>query len=160
VLQKALEAELTEHLGYEKHDNAGDNSGDSRNGHSEKTVLPENQEAVIQVPRDRKGTFEPETVPKHEKRVPLFNDQILSMYSFGMTNRDIKSHLERVYNVEMSPELISRVTDAVLEDVREWQSRPVEKSYAIVYLDALRVNSRQDGKSLPKERVCGPGGQF
>jgi transposase-like protein len=85
---------MTEHLGYEKHDNGGGRSGDSRNGYSEKTVLTENQEAVIQVPRDRNGTFEPELVPKYQKRVPLFNDQIISMYSFGMTNRDIKSHLE------------------------------------------------------------------
>jgi transposase-like protein len=142
VLQKAPEAELTEHPGYEKHARAGDRSGDSRNGHSEKTVFPENQEAVIQVPRDRAGTFEPEIVPKHQKRLPLFNDRIISMYSFGMTNRDTKSHLEQVYNVEVSPELISRVTDAVFEDVREWQGRRLEKSYAIVYLDALRVNSR------------------
>jgi transposase-like protein len=160
VLQKALEAELTEHLGYEKNDSAGDNSGDSRNGHSEKTVLLENQEAVIQVPRDRNGTFEPEILPKHHKRVPLFNDQIISMYSFGMTNRDIKSHLERVYNVEVSPELISRVTDAVAEDVREWQSRPLERSYAIVYLDALRVNSRQDGKSCQKSVYVALGVNF
>jgi transposase-like protein len=144
---------MTGHLGYEKHDNAGDNSGNSRNGYSEKTVLTENQEAVIQVPRDRQGTFEPEIQPKYQKRVPLFNDQIISMYSFGMTNRDIKSHLEQVYNVEVSPELIRRVTDAVMEDVRERQSRVLEKSYAIVYLDALRVNSRQDGKSCQK-RAC------
>jgi transposase-like protein len=150
VLQKALEAELTGHPGYEKHDSAGDNSGDSRNGHSEKTVLLENQEAVIQVPRDRNGTFEPEILPKHQKRVPLFNDQIISMYSFGMTNRDIKSRLERVYNAEVPPELISRVAGAAAEDVREWQSRPLERSCAIVYLDALRVNSRQDGKSCQK----------
>jgi transposase-like protein len=102
---------MTEHLGYEKHDNAGDHHGDSRNGYSEKTVCLENQEAVIQVPQDRNGTFEPELVPKYQKRVPLFNDQIISMYSFGMTNRDIKSHLEQVYNVEVSPDLISRVTD-------------------------------------------------
>jgi transposase-like protein len=88
--------------------------------------LLENQVAVIQVPRDRNGTFGPEILPKHQKRVPLFNDQIISMYSFGMTNRDIKSRLERVYNVEVSPELISRVTGAVAEDVREWQSRPLE----------------------------------
>jgi transposase-like protein len=128
LLQKALEADMTEHLGYEKHDNGGDQSGDSRNGYSEKTVLTENQEAVIRVPRDRNGTFEPEIVPKYQKRVPLFNDQIISMYSFGMTNRDIKSHLEQIYNVEVSSELISLVTDAVLEDVREWQSRALEKA--------------------------------
>jgi transposase-like protein len=150
LLQKALEAEMTEHLGYEKNSNAGDNSGNSRNGHTEKTVLLENQSATIEVPRDRNGTFEPIIVPKHEKRLPLFNDQIISMYSFGMTDRDIKSHLEKIYNVEVSPDLVSRVTNAVLEDVREWQSRPLEKSYAIVYLDALRVKGKTDGKSCHK----------
>jgi transposase-like protein len=82
------------------------------------------------------------------------------MYSFGMTNRDIKSHLEQVYNVEVSPKLISRVTDAVMEDVREWRSRALEKSYAIVYLNALRVNGPTGREKLPKERVCGPWGQF
>ncbi|GHT81616.1 hypothetical protein FACS1894130_13330 [Spirochaetia bacterium] len=91
LLSKILEAELDGHLGYTKHSSAGDNSGDSRNGYSEKTVLTENQSAVIQVPRDRKGTFEPQIIPKYEKRLPLFNDQIISMYSFGMTARDIKS---------------------------------------------------------------------
>jgi len=117
ILQRALEAEMTEHLGYEKNSNAGDNSGNSRNGHTEKTVLLENQSATIEVPRDRNGTFEPIIVPKHEKRVPLFNDQIISMYSFGMSDRDIKKHLEQIYNVEVSPDLISRVTNSVLEEV-------------------------------------------
>jgi len=150
ILQKALEAEMTEHLGYEKNSNAGDNSGNSRNGHTEKTVLLENQSTTVEVPRDRNSTFEPIIVPKHEKRLPLFNDQIISMYSFGMTDRDIKSHLEKIYNVEVSPDLISRVTNAVLEDVREWQNRPLEKSYAIMYLDALRVKGKTDGKSCQK----------
>jgi len=150
ILQKALDAEMTEHLGYEKNSNAGDNSGNSRNGHTEKTVLLENQSTTIEVPRDRNSTFEPIIIPKHEKRLPLFNDQIISMYSFGMTDRDIKSHLENIYNVEVSPDLISRVTSAVLEDVREWQNRPLEKSYAIVYLDALRVKGKTDGKSCQK----------
>jgi len=150
ILQRALEAEMTEHLGYEKHSNAGDNSGNSRNGHTEKTVLLENQSATIEIPRDRNGTFEPIIVPKHEKRLPLFNDQIISMYSFGMTDRDIKKHLEKIYNVEVSPDLISRVTNAVLEEVREWQSRPLEKAYTIVYLDAIRVRGKEDGKSCLK----------
>ena len=150
ILQKALEAEMTEHLGYVKNSNDGDNSGNSRNGHTEKTVLLENQSATIEVPRDRNGTFEPVIVPKHEKRVPLFNDQIISMYSFGMSDKDIKSHLEKIYNVDVSPDLISRVTNAVLDDVREWQNRPLEKSYPILYLDALRVRGREDGKSCMK----------
>jgi transposase-like protein len=160
LLQKALEAEMTVHLGYEKNSNAGDHSGDSRNGYSEKRVLTENQETAVNIPRDRNGTFEPAILPKYQKRVPLFNDQIISMYSFGMTNRDIKSHLEQVYHVEVSPELISRVTDAVMEDVKEWQSRALEKSYAIVYLEALRVNSRQDGKSCQKSVYVALGVNF
>jgi transposase-like protein len=150
ILQRALEAEMTEHLGYEKDSNTGDNSGNSRNGHTEKTVLLENQSTTIEVPRDRNGKFEPVIIPKHEKRVPLFNDQIISMYSFGMSDRDIKKHLEKIYNVDVSPDLISRVTNSVLEEVREWQNRPLEKSYAIVYLDALRVKGREDGKSCMK----------
>jgi len=139
---------MTEHPGYEKNSSAGDNSGNSRNGHTEKTVLLENQETTIEVPRDRNSTFEPIIIPKHEKRSPLFNDQIISMYSFGMSDRDIKTHLEKIYNVDVSPDLISRVTNAVLEEVREWQNRPLDKSYAIVYLDALRVKSREDGSDL------------
>ena len=133
---------MTEHPGYEKNSNAGDSSGNSRNGHTEKTVLLENHSATVEVPRDRNGTFEPVTVPKHEKRVPLFNGQIISMYSFGMTGRGIKAHLQNIYNVEVPPELISRVTHSVLEEVREWQNRPLEASYAIVYLDALRIKGR------------------
>jgi len=150
VLQRAMEAEMAEHLGYEKYSSEGNNSGDSRNGHTEKKVLTENQEVAIQIPRDRNGTFEPQIIQKYQKRVPIFNDQVISMYSFGMSNRDIKSHLEKIYNVEVSPELISRVTDAVMEEVKEWQSRRLDKSYPILYLDALRVKSKQDGKSCTK----------
>ena len=160
ILQRALDAEMTEHLGYEKNSNDGDNSGNSRNGHSEKTVLLENQEATIEVPRDRNGTFEPVIVPKHQKRLPLFNDQIISLYARGMTDRKIQEHLEEIYNVEVSPDLISRVTNAVLEEVREWQNRPLEKSYAIVYLDAIRVRGREDGKSCMKSVYVALGVNF
>jgi len=160
ILQRALEVEMTEHLGYEKHSNAGDNSGNSRNGHTEKTVLLENQSAVIEVPRDRDGSFEPVIVPKHEKRVSLFNNQIISMYARGMSDREIQGHLEEVYNIEVSPDLISRVTHAVLDEVREWQNRPLEKSYAIVYLDALRVKGREDGKSCLKSVYTALGVNF
>ena len=160
ILQKALEAEMTEHLGYVKNSNAGDNSGNSRNGHTEKTVLLENQSATIDVPRDRNGTFEPIIIPKHEKRIPLFNDQIISMYARGMSDREIKGHLEEIYSIEVSPDLISRVTNAVLDEVHEWQSRPLEKSYAIVYLDALRVRGREDGKSCLKSVYMALGVNF
>ena len=160
ILHRALDAEMTEHLGYEKNSSDGDNSGNSRNGHTEKTVLLENQEATIEVPRDRNGTFEPVIVPKRQKRLPLFNDQIISMYARGMTDRKIKDHLEEIYNVEVSPDLISRVTNAVLEEVREWQNRPLEKSFAIVYLDALRVKGREDGKSCMKSVYMALGVNF
>lgn len=148
---RALEAEMDEHLGYKKNDNAGDNSGNSRNGYtSKKVVMEDNNTAEIQVPRDRNSTFEPVIIPKHEKRAPLFNNQIISMYSFGMSTRDIQRHLRQVYGVEVSAETVSNITESVLADVREWQSRPLEKSYPIVFLDALRVNSRQDGKNINK----------
>ena len=160
ILQRALEAEMTEHLGYEKNSNAGDNSGNSRNGYTEKTILLENQRATIEIPRDRNGSFEPIIVPKHERRVPIFNDQIISMYAFGMSNRDIKSHIEQIYNVEVSADLISRVTDSVIDEVREWQNRPLDKSYAIVYLDALRVRGREDGKSTLKSVYIALGVNF
>ena len=160
ILQRALDAEMTGHLGYEKNSSDGDNSGNSRNGHTEKTVLLENQEATIEVPRDRNSTFEPVIVPKHQKRLPLFNDQIISMYARGMTDRKIKDHLEEIYNVEVSPDLISRVTNAVLEEVREWQNRPLEKSYTIVYLDALRIKGREDGKSRMKSVYTALGVNF
>ena len=148
---KALDAEMDEHLGYKKNDNAGDNSGNSRNGYTTKTVITDDNDTIeVQVPRDRNSTFEPVIIPKHEKRTPLFNDQIISMYSFGMSTRDIQRHLQQVYGVEVSPETISNITESVMSDVREWQNRPIEKSYPILFLDALRVNSRQDGKNINK----------
>ena len=148
---KALDAEMDEHLGYKKNDNAGDNSGNSRNGYTTKTVITDDNDTIeVQVPRDRNSTFEPVIIPKHEKRTPLFNDQIISMYSFGMSTRDIQRHLQQVYGVEVSPETISNITESVMADVREWQTRPLEKSYPILFLDALRVNSRQDGKNVNK----------
>ncbi|MDR1306316.1 MAG: IS256 family transposase [Treponema sp.] len=160
LLQRVLEAEMDGHLGYQKHGNSGDNSGDSRNGYSEKTVLTGNQEMTVPIPRDRNGTFEPQILPKYQKRVPLFNDQVISMYSFGMTDRDIRSHIKKIYNADVSPELISNITDAVLEEVKEWQNRPLESSYAIVYLDALRVKSRQEGKSRVKSVYAALGVNF
>lgn len=148
---KALDAEMDEHLGYKKNDNAGDNSGNSRNGYTTKTVINDDNDRIeVKVPRDRNSTFEPVIIPKHEKRTPLFNDQIISMYSFGMSTRDIQRHLQQVYGVTVSPETISNITESVMADVREWQNRPLEKSYPILFLDALRVNSRQDGKNVNK----------
>ena len=145
VLERALGTELTEHLGYEKHDSAGYGSGNSRNGTTEKTLKGKNGEITIEVPRDRNGTFEPQIVKKHQTRFDGFDDKILSMYARGMTTRDIQGHLQEIYGVEVSPTLISNVTDAVAEEVKAWQSRPLEAVYPILYLDALHVKMRDAG---------------
>jgi transposase-like protein len=160
LLQRVLETEMDGHLGYGKHDNAGDNSGDSRNGYSGKTVLAENQELTVAVPGDRNGTFEPQIIPKYQKRVPLFNDQVISMYAFGMITRNIQEHIKKICDIDISPESISRITDAMMEEVREWQSRPLESSYVILYLDALRVKTKQDGKSCVKSVYVALGVNF
>ena len=145
LLERALGAELSDHLGYEKGDPAGRGSGNSRNGHSGKTVLTEDGAVELAVPRDRNGSFEPAIVPKGERRLDGFDDRILSLYARGMTVREIQGHLQEIYRVEVSPDLISRVTDAVLEEVREWQNRPLDGVYPVVFFDALRVKIRDEG---------------
>ncbi|MFA7118662.1 MAG: IS256 family transposase [Sphaerochaetaceae bacterium] len=150
ILNKALEAEMDNHLGYQKHSSLGDLSGNNRNGYSTKKVLTQDQEAEISIPRDRNGSFKPAIVPKYEKRLPIFNEQIIALYSSGMTVRDIQAHLQEIYGVEVSPELVSRVTDSLLVEVREWRNRPLCSVYPVVYLDALRVNSRESGKNQNK----------
>ena len=150
ILNKALEAEMDNHLGYEKHSSLGDLTGNNRNGYSNKKVLTRDQGVELTIPRDRNGEFVPVIVPKHEKRLPIFNEQIIALYSSGMTVRDIQAHLQDIYGVEVSPELVSRVTDSILTEVREWRSRPLSPIYPIVYLDALRVNSRESGKNQNK----------
>ena len=122
LLNKALEAEMDHHLGYKKNSAEGNNTGNSRNGHTAKKVLTRDQEVEIEVPRDRNGEFDPVIVPKYSKRIELFNDQIISLYARGMTARDIVKHLKEIYNVDVSPALISEVTNAVMDDVNEWQT--------------------------------------
>ena len=146
VLERAMNAELTHHLGYEKHDPAGHHSGNSRNGTSGKKVKGEFGELKIEVPRDRASTFEPQILPKHQARFTGFDDKIISLYARGMTTREIESHLKEIYGVEVSPTLISQVTDAVSEEVKRWQSRALEPIYGIVYLDALYVKMRYEGR--------------
>jgi putative transposase len=146
VLERAMNAELTHHLGYEKHDPAGHNSGNSRNGASSKTIKGDFGEIGIEVPRDRGATFEPQILPKHQTRFTGFDDKIVSMYARGMTTREIQAHLEEIYGVEVSATLISNVTDAVCEEVKAWQTRPLEALYPIVYLDALYVKMRHEGR--------------
>jgi putative transposase len=145
LIERALGAELTDHLGYEKGDPKGRGSGNSRNGVSAKTVLSEDGEIDIAVPRDRSGTFEPKLIAKGQTRFDGFDDKIISLYARGMTVREIQGHLKELYGVEVSPDLVSRVTDAVLEEVREWQNRPLDPVYAIVFFDALFVKMRDEG---------------
>jgi putative transposase len=146
LMERALEAELTHHLGYEKHDPAGYNSGNSRNGNSSKKVTGEFGEITVETPRDRNSTFEPQILKKHQTRFDGFDSKILSMYARGMTTREIQGHLQEMYGVEVSPTLISDVTDAVSEEVKAWQGRPLEELYAILYLDALYVKMRHEGR--------------
>jgi len=146
VVERAMQGEMAEQLGYEKHDPEGNNSGNSRNGVTRKTLKGDFGEVEIETPRDRNGEFEPRMVKKNQTRWVGFDDKILSMYSRGMSVRDIQGHLEEMYQVEVSPSLISDVTDGVMEQARAWQSRPLEAFYAIVFLDALYVKMRHEGR--------------
>jgi putative transposase len=145
VLERAMQAEMTEHLGYGKHDQAGNNSGNSRNGTTPKILKGDFGELPLETPRDRNGTFEPKIVSKGQTRFTGFDDKIISMYSRGMTTREIEAHLKEIYGIEVSPTLISNVTEAVMEEVKAWQSRPLNEVYPIVYMDALRVKVRDGG---------------
>lgn len=146
LIEKALGAELTDHLGYEKYDAKGRNSGNSRNGSKRKTVIGKQGTIEIEVPQDRNAEFEPQIIKKNQKRFDGFDDKVISMYSRGMTTREIQAHLEEIYGVEVSPALISEVTNAVMDEVRAWQTRPLDAVYPIVYLDAIQVKVRSEGK--------------
>ena len=145
LVERAMDAELTEHLGYELGQAPPGGVGNARNGITEKTVHTEHGSVRIEQPRDRAGSFSPQIVPKHERRFAGFDEKIIAMYARGMSVRDIQAHLRELYGVEVGHDLISRVTDAVLEDVREWQSRPLEDVYPILFLDALIVKVRDGG---------------
>jgi putative transposase len=145
VLERALGAELTAHLGYEPRERAGHNSGNSRNGTISKNVQTGIGPVGLQVPRDRNGSFEPLLVPKRSGRISGgLDDMIISLYAHGMSVRDILHHLEQVYGTQLSAETVSRITDAVLEEVRAWQSRPLDQAYAVVFLDAIMVKVRDN----------------
>lgn len=145
VLERALDQEMTEHLGYERGDPAGRGSGNSRNGTTGKTVLTEAGSVRVNVPRDREGSFDPKIVPKGARRLDGFNDAILSMVGRGMTMRDVQAHLADIYGVEVSPELISKVTDAVWDELIDWQNRPLDRLYPVLYVDALTIKVRDGG---------------
>ena len=152
LMERMLEAEMSAHLGYEPNEAEGRGSGNSRNGHSAKTVQTETGPVEIRVPRDRKGSFEPQVVPKHRRRLEGFDDKVLALYARGMSTRDIQGHLRELYGTDVSTDLISRVTDAVIDEVKDWQLRPLEAVYPIVYLDALFVSVR-DGGTVAKKAV-------
>lgn len=145
MMERALQGEMTHHLGYEKHSPAGKKTGNSRNGRSKKTVKGDFGEIEIDVPRDRNASFEPQIIEKNQTRFTGFDDKILSMYARGMTTRDIAEHLKEIYKVDVSHDLISEVTDSVLKDVQEWQNRPLDPLYPIVFLDAIRLPIRDNG---------------
>jgi putative transposase len=142
VLERALAEEMTGHLGYDKHDPAGRGSGNSRNGTTPKTLLTDVGAVDLAVPRDRNGSFDPKIVRKGQTRLDGFNDRIIALYARGMTTRDIRAHLREIYGVEVSADLISRVTDAVIDELAEWQARPLDAVYPVVFIDALMVKIR------------------
>lgn len=150
ISERALQAELTTHLGYEKHEVKGNNSGNSRNGASSKVIKGEFGQTEIEIPRDRSGTFDPQFIAKGQTRFDGFDAKILSMYARGLTTRDIQAQLQELYGVEVSATLISNVTDAVLDEVKAWQSRPLDRIYPILYLDALIVKIKMDKQVINK----------
>jgi mutator family transposase len=145
LVERALQGELSEHLGYEPHREPLDGVGNSRNGSTAKTLAAEHGPVEIRTPRDRKGSFEPQLVRKGQRRFEGFDDKILALYSRGLSTRDIEAHLREVYGVDVGRDLISRVTDAVMGDVREWQQRPLGDVYPVVFLDALVLKIREGG---------------
>lgn len=143
LVERALDAELTEHLGHDRHESVANPTGNTRNGKSKKTLKGEFGELAIDIPRDRHGSFEPQLIPKHQTRWNGFDDKIISLYARGMTVREIQAHLQEMYGTEVSPSLISSVTDAVSEEVKAWQARPLDPIYPIVYLDCIHVKVRE-----------------
>jgi putative transposase len=145
LMEKVLQGELTHHLGYKPGELKPEGQTNQRNGHSVKTLLTDDGALPVAIPRDRAGTFEPLLIPKHERRLPRFDQNVISLYARGMTVREIQGHLEELYQVAISPDVISTVTESVLEEVAAWQQRPLDRCYPVVLLDALRVKIRDEG---------------
>lgn len=150
VIERCLSAELSHHLGYSKYNSDGKNTGNSRNGTTPKKIHTELGEIPIDVPRDRNGEFEPLLIPKHERRINGFDEKIISMYSHGMSTRDIQTHIRDLYQIEISPELISTITDEILEEVQQWQNRLLDPVYSIVFFDAIWIKVRDEGRVVNK----------
>ena len=147
-----MEVELTDHLGYEPHQEPPGGTGNTRNGSTPKRLITEHGEVRVDTPRDRAGSFEPQIVRKRQRRFEGFDDKILALYSRGMSTRDISAHLEEIYGVKVGRDLISKVTDGVMDDARAWQTRPLEDVYPVMFLDALVLKIR-DGGSVSVARV-------
>ena len=152
LVERALSAELTEHLGYQRHQEPPGGAGNARNGTTPKTLVTEHGPVRIDAPRDRKGSFEPQLVRKGQRRFEGFDDKILALYARGLSVRDIEAHLAEIYGVKVGRDLISRVTDAVIEDVRAWQQRPLDDVYPVVFLDCLVLKIREGG--TVQRRAC------
>ena len=150
TLEKMLEAEMEEHLGYDKYSITGNNSGNSRNGFNTKTIKSEWGEAEISVPRDRNGTFEPAVIEKRQTRTDDIETRVLAMYSKGMSTRDIEDHLRDIYGIDASASLISRITDKIMPELTEWQSRPLSEVYPVVFFDWINFKVKKDGKVINK----------
>jgi len=146
IIERTLDAEMDNHLGYTKHNPKGHNSGNSRNGRGKKTVVVDSEQIDLKPPRDRNSTFEPQLIPKRRKYFEGFNDKILAMYARGMSVRDIQSFLLDMYKVDVSEGLISQATEGIMEEVKAWQNRPLDSVYPIVFLDCIVVKSREEGK--------------
>ena len=146
TLEQMLEAEVTDHLGYEKHSKSGYNTGNSRNGSYKRKVRSSQGEAEIEVPRDRKGDYDPKILSKYQTSTSELEDKIISMYARGLSTRDITANLEEMYGMDVSPSLISKITEKVMPMVEEWQSRPLDNIYPILYLDCIHIKLRRDGR--------------
>ena len=145
LAERALNAEMDYHLGGDEQ------AGNSRNGYGRKRVITDSSKIEIEVPRDRAGSFDPQLIAKYQRRFPGFDEKIISMYARGMSTREITGHLRELYGIDVSPDLISTVTDAVLEEVSAWQQRPLDPAYPLVFFDAIRVKIRDEGmvRSVP-----------
>ena len=152
LVERAMEVELTEHLGYEPHPEPPGGTGNTRNGSTPKTLITDNGPVPIDTPRDRDGSFQPKIVRKRQRRFQGFDDKILALYSRGLSTRDIEAHLAEIYGVKVGRDLISRVTDAVMDDVRAWVQRPLEDVYPVIFLDALVLKIREGGSV--QRRAC------
>jgi len=150
VVQRMLNEEMNQHLGYEKHASQGKKSGNSRNGYSFKKVNSTLGEVNLEIPRDRNGVFEPQVVKKYQTDISEFDEKIISMYARGMTTRDIQAHVQEIYGAEISPALVSIITDKVIKVAPDWQQRPLEETYAVVYFDALFYKVRDGDRIVSK----------